>query len=101
MTWFNNPGSRWVFSSILIALLPSTHDKQEPQWLLAAHRVSAKLCVCVRVGMFAHVCDSDSEREKETVKKHTAGGFRFLQTGMTVRPLLGSSPPLLSTRPSF
>ena len=41
------------------------------------------------------------EREKETVMKHTAGSFRFLQTGTTVGPLLLSSPPLLSTHPSF
>lgn len=92
--WFDNPGSRCVFLSISLTSPPSTHNKMKPQWLLAAHRVSAKLCVCVCVWFRL------KERKRHYQEAHS-GELPFLPTGTTANPLLLSSPPLLPSRPSF
>lgn len=64
------------------------HNKLKPQWLLSAHTASEKLCVCVTL----------TDRKKKKLKQQAASvSFRLGRQSV----LCYSSPPRLSSRPSF
>ena len=92
--WFDNGGSRWVFSSIFINSSHSTRDKINPQWLLAAAAQSQlnyrSVCVCVCV------CFWQLDRKRDCTQQAASVSFSMLpQTVLCYSP----SPPPLSSHP--